>query len=279
MSEEIGKREKKTREHISKKKKKSFSRKKILNMIFFIIIVIFVAVLGNRIARHFWENRAYNILMKAHSKVEEDIKITNFYEKKNWEVDTTRETWRNGNNFLIKDTKASGAITYNYYIDENYYILTEAVDDINNITTKYASIIKDIQMTPPNLGLQTTLNDDNKADYYKKVSKFTTIKSVTIEGIDCYQIYMRELNDIYFMRKSDNRVIREVKYVKNSNGNIDTHDSGVIEVTTDTVTDSDIVLPDLSTYVVQESNYQDLIQQQYNQSQEQVISAEENSNQ
>jgi len=283
MSEEIGKREKKTREHISKKKKKSFSRKKILNMIFFIIVIIFVALVGNRTTKYFLKNRAYDILMKAHSKVEEDKKITNYYEKKVWDIGVVRETWRKDNNFLIKDTKDNGIVEYNYYIDGNYYILTEAVDDINNKTTKYATVIKNIPMSLPNLGLNTELTDSTKENYYRKVAEFTSVGSVNIEGLDCYEVYMRKLNDIYFVRKSDNRIIREIKYIQEDDGTISTIDTGVIEVVTDNVTDNDVSLPDLSGYVVEEKNYQEMVETRYNQqlTQEnsQTNSAEENSNQ
>ena len=283
MSEEIGKREKKTREHISKKKKKSFSIKKILNMIFFIIVIIFVALVGNRITKYFLKNRAYDILMKAHSKVEEDKNITNYYEKKVWDIGVVRETWRKDNNFLIKDTKDNGIVEYNYYIDGNYYILTEAVDDINNKTTKYATVIKNIQMSLPNIGLKTELTDSTKENYYRKVAEFTSVGSVNIEGLDCYEVYMKKLNDIYFVRKSDNRIIREIRYIQEDDGTISTIDTGVIEVVTDNVTDNDISLPDLSGYVVEEKNYQEMVEARYNQqlTQEnsQTNSTEENSNQ
>ncbi len=263
MSEEIENKENKTYKHTSKKKKKTFSRKKIVSMIFFLIVVIFFAFIGNRVADHYMEKRAFNILMKAHSKIEEDKKITNYYEKKVWDTGVVRETWRKDNNYLMKDTKDDGTIEFNYYIDGNYYVLTEAIDDINNQTTKYASIIKGIEMAIPNVGLQTSLTDETKEDYYKKVAEFSIVKSVTIEGIDCYQVYMKKLNDVYFVRKSDNRVIREIKYIQENDGTISTIDTGVIEVTTDTVTDNDIALPDLSGYVIEETDYKEIVEKKY----------------
>ena len=94
---------------------------------------------------------------------------------------------------------------------------------------------------------------------------------------------MKKLNDIYFVRKSDNRIIREIRYIQEDDGTISTIDTGVIEVVTDNVTDNDISLPDLSGYVVEEKNYQEMVEARYNQqlTQEnsQTNSTEENSNQ
>ena len=283
MSEEIEKKENRAYKHVSEKKKKSFSRKKILNMILFIIIVILFAFLGNRIARYFIIKRNYEILMRMDAKVKEDKKITNYYEKKNWDVDKVRETWRKDNNYLIKDTDNNGNVTYEYYVDGNYYALVESKDEVNNQSTKYAYVVRNIQVTPPNLGLQsdTDMSDSSVEEDFKKAATFTRVKSVKMEGIDCYQIYIRDGNSIYYMRKSDDRVIRDLRYIKEEDDSVVLADSGVIETSIDTVTDNDLALPDLSTYVMKDIEFEDLVEQQNVQEQvkQQVISAEENSNQ
>jgi hypothetical protein len=72
-----------------------------------------------------------------------------------------------------------------------------------------------------------------------------------------------------------------LRYIKEEDDSVVLADSGVIETSIDTVTDNDLALPDLSTYVMQDIEFEDLVEQQNVQEQvkQQVISAEENSNQ
>lgn len=260
--------EKKEYKHISEKKKKSFSVKKISRLLFFILLVVFFAVVSHKAARFVMNKRYEKMFRDIFAKVEEDSKVSNFYEKKNWEGDT-RETWRKDNNYLIVDTSEDGKATKSYYIDGVSYVLTESVDEINNKSTKNAIILTGLTNDLPTFGLQVERGKKNTEEDIKNRAKMSSVKSVKIEDIDCYQIYMKYLNDIYYVRKSDNRVIREIYYRKNEKtGEIERFDSGVIEIKTDCVTDEDIALPDLSDYVVERKDVQKILEEKYGNSSE-----------
>ena len=240
--------------HISEKKNK-FSVKKISRFIFFIIVVVCVVFLTNRTTQFLVDKHDERTIRKIFAKMDEDKKLTNFYEKKRWDVDVVRETWRKDNNFLIRDTYDNGRVVDSYYIDNVYYIIRDVVDDINGVITKRVTKMTNVAQALPNPGLQDLdSSSSNREEVVKEWVKESKITSTEIDGRKCYQVYIKRANDTFFVDKSDNRVIRQIKLYKESEEDeeIKVVDTGVIEVTIDSVTDENIALPDMSGYQISE---------------------------
>ena len=239
--------------HISEKKNK-FSVKKISRFIFFIIVVVCVVFLTNRTTQHFVDKHDEKIIRKMFEKMDEDKKITNYYEKKRWNEEVTRETWRKDKNYLVRDTYDNGRVSDMYYIDGVYYIVRDAVDDINGVITKKVTKMTNMSESLPNLGLQATYAiDNNREDDIKNWAKEAVIKSTTVDGVKYYQISLKSANESYFIDKSSYRVLRELKLYKDENdGKIKMIDTGFLELKVDSVTDENIALPDISGYEVTE---------------------------
>ena len=258
MEEEIKKNEYR---HASDKKKKSFSRKKITRTIFFVIVVIFFSILSHRVTRFFMIKRNENIYKNMVAKVEEDSKISNFYEKKIWNGDIIRETWRMNDNYLIVDTTEDEGTTKEYYYEGKYYILNETMDELSNQSSKNATLVTNIKNTAPSLGMK--IEDEITDETIKELAKISSVKSVKLEGIPCYCIYIKKQNEYLYMRKSDNRVIRQIFYEKDGEtGEIEKYDSGVIEIKENLVTDADVAVPDLTDYNIQELDANQLVKEQ-----------------
>ncbi len=240
--------------HISEKKKR-FSVKKMSRFIFFIIVVVCVVILTNRTTQFLVDKHDEKTIRKIFAKMDEDKKLTNFYEKKRWDVDVVRETWRKDNNFLIRDTYDNGRVVDSYYIDNVYYIIRDVVDDINGVITKRVTKMTNAVQALPNPGLQNFYSSsENHEEDIKEWVRESKITSTEIDGIKCYQVYLKRANDTFFVDKSNNRVIREIKLYKENEDDdeIKVLDTGVVEVTVDSVTDENIALPDMSGYQISE---------------------------
>lgn len=257
MEEEIGKKEYR---HAGEKKKKSFSRKKLTRTIFFIVVVIFFAIVSHKVTRYFMIKHYENLYRDMIAKVEEDSQISNYYEKKIWDGDITRETWRMNDNYLIVDVTTDEGTTREYYYEGKYYILNETVDELSNQSSKNATLVTNIKNTAPSLGMK--IGDDLTDEKIHELAKMSSIKSVKMEGIPCYCIYIKGNNEFLYMRKSDNRVIRQVRYEKDGETDeIVKYDSGVIEIKENVVTDADVAIPDLSGYNIQELDANQLVKE------------------
>ena len=259
-NQEEGKRYK----HISEKKKTTFSAKKFSRFLFFIIVLAAAIFATNRVTQSFIDKRDEKIVRKVFEKADEDKNITNYYEKKRWSVDTVRETWRKDNNYLVQDTKDDGTVYQTYFVDGIYYVVRDIRDDINGVITKKVTKMTNAGEKLPSPGLQESNPSNDIEAEIKKWAKESKITSIKLEDIDCYQIYIKKANEVFFVDKSDYRAIREIKRYKEENSEeIKTIDTGVIELKIDAVTDQDVALPDLSGYDVSEVDLNEYLEEQY----------------